>query len=345
MCSPAIGQFQFGLPAKSTNSWPAQVGLFRSASWIFDSNASYLYDVGDEVITGYAGPFSLASQPGDIPVTGDWNGDGHEKAGIFRHGYWILDSDGKGTLKTFRYTNTDGDLPVVGNWDGEANGRMKTGVYRTSPAQVGVWILDVKGDGNPNYADQGVAFQYTASPGDIPVVGDWNKDRHTKTGVFRSGLWILDRDGTCEPTAPQYQVSCQQWQTKLVNQYTATAGDIPILGRWRQNDDTTYTGIYRQGDPAQSYAGVGLWILNTTNQVINWNNLCDPNAPNNYPPTIDQTGHPPCNQVFQYTATVGDTPIIGDWTGDGRMKTGIYRIASVGYPLDSGSRYQLWLRQ
>ena len=28
--------------------------------------------------------------PGDVPVTGDWNGDGTDTAGLFRNGGWYL---------------------------------------------------------------------------------------------------------------------------------------------------------------------------------------------------------------------------------------------------------------
>ncbi len=31
---------------------------------------------------------------GDIPVVGDWDGDGAKNIGVFRDGVWILDTNG-----------------------------------------------------------------------------------------------------------------------------------------------------------------------------------------------------------------------------------------------------------
>jgi hypothetical protein len=33
---------------------------------------------------------------GDVPVVGDWTGDGISKLGIYRHGNWYLDFNGNG---------------------------------------------------------------------------------------------------------------------------------------------------------------------------------------------------------------------------------------------------------
>jgi len=61
--------------------------------------------------------------PGDLPVAGDWNGDGADKIGVFRPATaeWFLDFNGNGTWDgcdvdiclTF---GQSGDLPVVGKW-------------------------------------------------------------------------------------------------------------------------------------------------------------------------------------------------------------------------------------
>ena len=60
----------------------------------------------------------------DLPVAGDWNGDGIRSIGVFRAGTWLLDMDGDG-----RHTNrdaviefgADGDLPVVGDFNARRN--------------------------------------------------------------------------------------------------------------------------------------------------------------------------------------------------------------------------------
>ena len=56
---------------------------------------------------------------GDSPIVGDFNGDGADEIGVFRDGYWYLDSNDNGLwdagdrligfgLETF--------VPVVGKW-------------------------------------------------------------------------------------------------------------------------------------------------------------------------------------------------------------------------------------
>jgi hypothetical protein len=58
----------------------------------------------------------------DIPVVGDFNGDGIDEIGIFRDGQWLLD-----TKRDYQFDAKDeihrlgeaGDLPVVGDWDGD----------------------------------------------------------------------------------------------------------------------------------------------------------------------------------------------------------------------------------
>jgi hypothetical protein len=62
---------------------------------------------------------------GDIPVVGDWNGDGMTKIGVFRvvsgQGRWYLDFNGNGiweggSVDKYYIFGTLGDWPVTGNW-------------------------------------------------------------------------------------------------------------------------------------------------------------------------------------------------------------------------------------
>ena len=69
---------------------------------------------------------------GDIPVVGDWNGDGKTKIGVFRNGSWYLDANGNNTwepgVDAAISFGMAGDIPVVGDWNG--NGKTKIGVFR-----------------------------------------------------------------------------------------------------------------------------------------------------------------------------------------------------------------------
>jgi len=68
---------------------------------------------------------------GDIPVVGDFNGDGIDEVGFFRNGKFYLDTNGNRQLdETDRVVELgrEGDYPVVGDWDGD--GVDDVAVYR-----------------------------------------------------------------------------------------------------------------------------------------------------------------------------------------------------------------------
>ncbi len=119
---------------------------------------------------------------GDVPVTGDWNGDGIRTIGVFQDGSWVLDTDGDGRL-----TEADrrvalgqaGDKPVVGDWDGD--GIDELGVYR-----AGEWLVDADGDGRLDATDQAFA-ETAAEEGVVPITGDWDGDGTDEPGIYTPG--------------------------------------------------------------------------------------------------------------------------------------------------------------
>jgi hypothetical protein len=119
--------------------------------------------------------------PADVPVTGDWNGDGIRQIGVFRDGQWNLDLDGDG-----RFTNVDavvqfgqaGDKPIVGDFDGD--GFDEVGVFRD-----GQWLVDSNRNNELDAQDK--VFELGGA-GDQPVVGDWNDDGTDDPGVFQPGV-------------------------------------------------------------------------------------------------------------------------------------------------------------
>ena len=117
---------------------------------------------------------------GDMPVSGDWDGDGTNTPGVVRGRTWYLrNSDTTGGADiTFTY-GRPGDVPVVGDWDG--NGTFTPGVVRGR-----TWYLR-------NSNSSGVAhvsFTY-GRVGDRPVTGDWDGNRTTTPGVVRGRYWYL----------------------------------------------------------------------------------------------------------------------------------------------------------
>jgi hypothetical protein len=119
--------------------------------------------------------------PGDVPLAGDWNGDGIRTIGTFRDGHWVLDTDGDGRLtdkdESFEF-GQKGDIPIVGDFDGD--GVDEIGIYRD-----GKWIIDI--NHNHRIDAQDLVFEL-GGYGDKPVVGDWNGDGVDDPGTYQPGV-------------------------------------------------------------------------------------------------------------------------------------------------------------
>ena len=156
------------------------IGVFRSTSGMW-----YL----DTTKTGVVNTTFRFGKPGDVPVVGDWDGNGISDIGVFRSssGMWYLDTTRTGIISSsFRFGKPE-DVPVVGDWDG--NGISDVGVFRSS---TGMWYLDTTRTGIISSA-----FPF-GKPGDVPVVGDWDGNGISDVGVFRSSvrMWYLDTTRT-----------------------------------------------------------------------------------------------------------------------------------------------------
>jgi serine-aspartate repeat-containing protein C/D/E len=114
----------------------------------------------------------------DLPIAGDWNGDGIRSVGLFRNGKWHFDMDGDGRWSEGDQTaifGQEGDIPVVGDFNGD--GIEEIGVFR-----AGKWIIDTNGNRQIDADDLTLDL---GAEGDLPVVGDFNGDGQAEPGVYR----------------------------------------------------------------------------------------------------------------------------------------------------------------
>ena len=203
------------------------LGVFRGGNWYLDYNNNHTWDAGIDL--AYNG-FGLST---DVPVVGDWNGDGKTEVAVFRNGKWYLDANGNGQwdagvdtyIASFGQT---GDIPVAGDWN--SDGKTEVGVFRN-----GKWYLDTNGNGQWDPSLDTVVASF-GTTGDIPVAGDWNGDGKAEIGVFRAGTWYLDYDGN------------GQWNSGTDITYAGfgQSGDHPVVGDWN-NDGKAEIGFFRSG--------------------------------------------------------------------------------------------------
>ncbi len=140
-------------------------------------------------------PAFVYGQQGDIPVVGDWNGDGKFTIGIYEPatGVWKLrntNSPGAPDYQ-FAYGGAPGTIPVTGDWDG--NGTTTIGVVEKSG---GVLAWKLRNSNSGGGADAGVlAF---GAAGYKPVTGDWNSDGRTTIGAVDpvTSHWYLRDSNT-----------------------------------------------------------------------------------------------------------------------------------------------------
>jgi len=158
---------------------------------------------------------------GDIPVTGDWDGDGVDTVGIYRHypswggAVFALSNGFSEPYDIVSFYGSDGDVPVTGDWDGD--GVDTVGIYRPLPGGGAMFALS---NGFSEPFD--IVFNYGID-GDIPVAGDWDGDGVDTVGIYRhypswGGAVFALSNGFSE----SYDVIS----------FYGMDGDIPVAGDW-----------------------------------------------------------------------------------------------------------------
>ncbi len=203
-------------------------------------------------------------------------------------------------------------------------GRQPTTVEQTAApvaSQLGVfnggtWFADRNGDSGFDPATEIAGW---GSPGNTPVVGDWNGDGLDDLGVFSGGTWFLDRNGdrAFDPA------------TEIVG--WGIAGWTPVVGDWNGDGMTDLGAVTPESvwfldlngdftfDPATEMVGWGSpgdipmpadWNGDGRDELAVYSGgvwFIDFNGNRQFDPATDIKGW----------GVAGWTPVTGDWNGDG----------------------------
>lgn len=200
----------------------AEKAIYFQGEWFIDLNGNGRWD--DEDLWAKLGSTI------DLPVIGDWDGDGKDDIGIFGP-EWPGDPEA---------IENEPGLPDPAN-----QRRMLLKPKNVPPvpddATLGHRLLKHTASGKARADLIDHVFRYGDGQ-DRPVAGDWNGDGIDQIGIFRDGVWYLDSDGDGRWSSSDEKVTFGQ------------KGDIPVVGDWT-GDGIDKLGIYRRGT----------WILDMNN--------------------------------------------------------------------------------
>jgi hypothetical protein len=197
----------------------------------------------------------------DVPLIGDWNGDGVSQVGTFRR---------RAAGGTFRARMPDGtvsrtmlgkatDEPLVGDWNGD------------DTSDRGVWTRTTRTFTLVQPSGTRTSFVFGQSS-DTPLVGDWNGDGKDDVGVFRpSNATFYFRNAAGRYSSRQF----------------GSVSSLPVVGDWDGNgrfepgvyDPATTTFNLERGGTVQtvklgtktSLPVVGYWNAGLTSDLGVWN--------------------------------------------------------------------------
>ncbi len=216
---------------------PTHVGFWRPSSKRFylDANGSGRWNgtSGGDIVTA---PWNWVTAS-EIPVVGDWDGDGDDEVGFWRPSTkrFYLDANGSGSwngpsggdIVTSPWNwVTASEIPVIGDWDGD--GDDDVGFWRPSTKR---FYLDANGNGRwngPSGGDVVTAASNWVTASEIPITGDWDGDGDGDVGFWRPSAkrFYLDANGNGSWNGPSGgDVVTAPWNW-------VTVSDVPSTGDW-----------------------------------------------------------------------------------------------------------------
>jgi hypothetical protein len=151
----------------------------------------------------------------------------------------------------------------------------------------GAWYLDANGSGTWNGTPADTLYSFgNGLAGAIAVTGDWTGTGSDRIGVYADGVWYLDLsgNGVWEGTPTD---ALYVFGSGLINA-------VPVTGDWT-GSGTTRIGVFVDGTWYLDLNGNGVWDGSPTDALYSFG-----------------------------TGLAGIVPVVGDWTGTGPAKIGVF---------------------
>jgi hypothetical protein len=160
---------------------------------------------------------------GDIPVVGDWDGNGTDTVGVYEpaSGVWSLRNSlsAGGADLSFTFTNGSGTIPLTGDWDGNGN---DTAGYADGSIRA---LRNFNSGGAPN-----LLFTF-GGVSDKPVTGNWDGAAGDSQGFVQASAPTHNLRNSNTTGAPDLSFSY------------ALPTDTPVAGDWDGNATDTVGAV------------------------------------------------------------------------------------------------------
>jgi hypothetical protein len=171
--------------------------------------------------------------PGDLPIAGDWDGDGDATPGLYRQSdgfFYSRNSNDTGVADAECFAGDPSDVPIAGDWDGDGDDNL--GIYR--PSEQMFYLFTTTCTGSPMGAAQ-ISFLF-GNPGDKPVAGDWDGDGIDEVGLHRESTGFFYWRNTLDTGVADAEI------------FFGDPGDRFVAGDWGTVDGKDTPGLFRPSD-------------------------------------------------------------------------------------------------
>jgi CSLREA domain-containing protein len=199
--------------------------------------------------------------PVDLPISGDWDGDGDATPGLYRQSdgfFYARNSNSQGVADNSCFAGDPSDIPLSGDWDGDGDDNL--GIYR--PSEQKFYLFTITCTGTPMGAAQIVlAF---GNPGDKPVAGDWDGDGVDEIGLHRESTGFFYWRNTLDTGIASGEIFFGDPNDRFVAGEFGVVDGVDTPGIFRPSNLTFYfrhTLTQGVADSQFVWAGAGLgWL-------------------------------------------------------------------------------------